>query len=63
MRFLIEFMRGDHTDSILGLTPSQFIAVAIAIPAGVIVCLAARKLGTKKKRDADKETEKETADA
>ena len=57
MRFLIEFMRGDHTDSILGLTPSQFIAVALAIPGGVIVYLVARKLGR------NKETEKETADA
>ena len=50
MRFLIEFMRGDHTDSILGLTPSQFIAVAIAIPGGVIVYLAARKLGRKQEK-------------
>ena len=57
MRFLIEFMRGDHTDSILGLTPSQFIAVVLAIPGGVIVYLVARKLGR------SKETEKETADA
>lgn len=56
MRFLIEFMRGDHTDSILGFTPSQFIAVAIAIPGGIIVFLAAHKLGKKK------ETEKESAD-
>ena len=57
MRFLLEFMRGDHTDSILGLTPSQFIAVAIAIPGGIIVFLTARKLGKKK------ENEKEAADA
>jgi len=57
MRFLIEFMRGDHTDSILGLTPSQFIAVALAIPGGVIVYLVACKLGRKN------ETEKETSDA
>ena len=57
MRFLIEFMRGDHTDSILNLTPSQFIAVVLAIPGGVIVYLVARKLGR------SKETEKETADA
>ena len=57
MRFLIEFMRGDHTDSILNLTPSQFIAVALAIPGGVIVYLVARKLGR------NKEAEKETADA
>ena len=57
MRFLLEFMRGDHTDSILGLTPSQFIAVALAIPGGIIVYLTARSLGRKK------ETEKETADA
>ncbi len=63
MRFLLEFMRGDHTDSILGLTPSQFIAVAVAIPGGVIVCLAARRLGKKSERDAEKEPEEENADA
>ncbi len=60
MRFLIEFMRGDHTDSILGLTPSQFIAVAIAIPGGIIVYLAARKLGRKQEK---KQEEGESADA
>ena len=54
MRFLIEFMRGDHTDSILGLTPSQFIAVAIAIPGGIIVCLAARSLGRKREKSQNK---------
>ena len=55
MRFLLEFMRGDHTDSILGLTPSQFIAVAIAIPCGIVVFLTAVKLGRKneKKRTVD----------
>ena len=45
MRFLIEFMRGDHTDSILGLTPSQFIAVAVAIPLGIVVCCVAHSRG------------------
>ena len=50
MRFLLEFMRGDHTDSILGLTPSQFIAVAIAIPAGVVVFFTARRLGRKQEK-------------
>ena len=60
MRFLIEFMRGDHTDSILGLTPSQFIAVAIAIPGGIIVYLAARKLG---RRQEKKPEEGDSADA
>ena len=50
MRFLIEFMRGDHTDSILGLTPSQFIAVAIAIPGGIIVTCVARSLGRKQEK-------------
>ncbi len=59
MRFLIEFMRGDHTDSILGLTPSQFIAVAIAIPGGVIVTCAARSLGRKQ----EKKSAGESADA
>lgn len=56
MRFLIEFMRGDHTDSILGLTPSQFIAVAIAIPGGVIVYLTARKLGRKRERNQEEDS-------
>lgn len=52
-------MRGDHTDSILGLTPSQFIAVAIAIPGGIIVYLTARKLGRKR----EKKQEEDPADA
>jgi phosphatidylglycerol:prolipoprotein diacylglycerol transferase len=43
MRFLIEFMRGDHTDFFLGLTPSQLIAAVIAIPGGIIVYLTARE--------------------
>ena len=59
MRFLIEFMRGDHTDSILGLTPSQFIAVAIAIPGGIIVACVARSLGRKQ----EKKHAEESADA
>lgn len=61
MRFLLEFMRGDHDtkDFILGLTPSQFIAVAIAIPAGIIIYLAALKLGRKKENT---ESEEESAD-
>ena len=65
MRFLLEFMRGDHNpnDFILGLTPSQFIAVAIAIPAGIVVCSTAVRLGKKKERNAERETEKETDDA
>ncbi len=54
MRFLLEFMRGDHSDSILGLTPSQFIAVAIAIPCGIVVFFTALKLGRKnEKRPVD----------
>ena len=60
MRFLIEVRRGDHTESILGLTPSQFIAVAIAIPGGIIVYLTARKLGRKQEK---KPEEGESADA
>lgn len=59
MRFLIEFMRGDHTDSILGLTPSQFIAVAIAIPGGIIVYSVARSRGRKQ----EKQHAGESADA
>ncbi len=55
MRFLIEFMRGDHTDSILGLTPSQFIAVAIAIPGGIAVYLTARRLGRKREENQEED--------
>ena len=59
MRFLIEFMRGDHTDSILGLTPSQFIAVAIALPAGVVIFLVSRSRG----RKLEKKPGEDSADA
>ena len=59
MRFLLEFMRGDHTDSIYGLTPSQFIAAVIAIPGGIIVFLTARTLGRKR----EKKPEEGSADA
>ena len=61
MRFLIEFMRGDHTDSILGLTPSQFIAVAIAIPAGVIIFCVSRARG--RKQEKKQTPEEDSADA
>ena len=57
MRFLIEFMRGDHTDSILGLTPSQFIAVAIAIPGGIVVYLTARNLGRKQEQKREEDSD------
>ena len=57
MRFLLEFMRGDHTDSILDLTPSQFIAVAVAIPAGIVVCGTAVRLGKKSARETEKEAD------
>ena len=54
MRFLLEFMRGDHdpNDFILGLTPSQFIAVALAIPGGVILYRIALKRGQEKNKEA-----------
>ena len=35
IRFTLEFFRGDHTDSIIGFTPSQFIALFIMFPLGV----------------------------
>ena len=59
MRFLIEFMRGDHTDSILGLTPSQFIAVAVAIPLGIVVCCVSYSRG----RRQEMSLKKDSADA
>lgn len=51
-RFLLEFMRGDHKDFILGLTPSQFIALALAIPGGIIIYCIAHKRGQEKKEEA-----------
>ena len=45
MRFLLEFFRGDHTDSILGLTPAQFIGLFIMIPCGVVACICFGKFG------------------
>lgn len=40
IRFTLEFFRGDHTDSIMGLTPSQFIAFAVTLPLGVGIVIA-----------------------
>ena len=37
IRFTIEFFRGDHTDSFLGMTPSQNIALFVMLPLGVLV--------------------------
>ncbi|MBR2904916.1 MAG: prolipoprotein diacylglyceryl transferase, partial [Lentisphaeria bacterium] len=45
MRFLLEFLRGDHTDSILGFTPSQFIGLFIMLPCGLICYLCFGKYG------------------
>lgn len=35
IRFTLEFFRGDHTDSFLGMTPSQNIALFLMLPLGV----------------------------
>ncbi|MBO5761564.1 MAG: prolipoprotein diacylglyceryl transferase [Lentisphaeria bacterium] len=45
MRFLLEFFRGDHTDTILGVTPSQFIGLFIMLPCGLICYLCFGKYG------------------
>lgn len=37
IRFTIEFFRGDHTDSFLGMTPSQNIALFVMLPLGILV--------------------------
>jgi prolipoprotein diacylglyceryl transferase len=45
IRFGLEFLRGDHTDFILGMTPSQFIGVVIMVPCGVLFFLFFGKYG------------------
>mgnify|MGYP002431663109 CR=1 FL=1 len=45
IRFSLEFLRGDHTDSILGMTPAQFIGVVIMIPCGIFFYLYFGKYG------------------
>lgn len=45
LRFLMEFMRGDHTHSVVGLTPSQSVAVFITAPIGILMIVFAGKWG------------------
>ena len=35
IRFTLEFFRGDHRDSFLGMTPSQNVAVFLMLPLGL----------------------------
>ena len=56
IRFTTEFFRGDHTDRVLSMTPSQAIALLIMLPLGVILYVCGRRL-------AGKETPREKADA
>ncbi len=37
IRFSLEFFRGDHTDSFLGMTPSQNIALFLMLPLGLFM--------------------------
>ena len=37
IRFMMEFFRGDHTSSFLGMTPSQNIAVWVMFPLGALI--------------------------
>ena len=53
MRFLLEFLRGDHTDSILGFTPSQFIGLFIMLPCGLICYLCFGKYGKDTVKEED----------
>lgn len=45
LRFLMEFMRGDHIHSVAGLTPSQSVALFITAPVGILMILFAGKWG------------------
>lgn len=53
MRFLLEFFRGDHTDSIVGFTPSQFIGLFIMLPCGLICYLWFGRFGKDPVTEAD----------
>lgn len=45
LRFLMEFMRGDHTHSVAGLTPSQSVALFVTMPIGLLMVIFAGKWG------------------
>ena len=45
LRFLMEFMRGDHTHTVAGMTPSQSVAVFITAPIGILMIVFAGKWG------------------
>lgn len=45
LRFLMEFMRGDHSHSVAGMTPSQSVAVFITAPVGILMIVFAGKWG------------------
>ncbi|MBR2425605.1 MAG: prolipoprotein diacylglyceryl transferase [Lentisphaeria bacterium] len=37
IRFILEFFRGDHKDSFLGMTPSQNVALFLMLPLGILL--------------------------
>jgi len=47
LRFSLEFMRGDHTDSVMGMTPSQSIALFLMLPLGIGLFLYLGKIKEK----------------
>ncbi len=53
LRFLLEFLRGDHTDFLLGMTPAQNIALFLMLPTAIVIWIAGKKC-------AGKTTEPET---
>ncbi len=55
LRFLMEYMRGDHTHSIAGLTPSQSVALFVTAPIGLLMILFAGKWGKNGAPDFDPE--------
>lgn len=40
LRFLLEFLRGDHHDFFLGMTPAQNIALFLMVPTAIVITVA-----------------------
>lgn len=49
LRFLLEFLRGDHTDFFLGMTPAQNIALFLMLPCAAILFFWGRTSAKKAK--------------
>ena len=63
LRFLMEFMRGDHTHSVAGLTPSQSVALFVTAPIGILMIVFAGKWGGNGASDPMENLKKEEPEA